>query len=31
MYFTNLLIFQRMHRRPRFARSMPVADIIVQA
>ena len=31
MHFMNLIIFNRIHRRPRFARRMPVADSVVQA
>ena len=31
MHFMNLIIFNRIHRRPRFASRMPVADSVVQA
>jgi len=31
MHFMNLIIFNRIHRRPRFARRMPVAESVVQA
>jgi hypothetical protein len=30
MHFFNLLIFQRIHRRPRFFRKMPAAESVVQ-
>jgi hypothetical protein len=31
MHFFNLLIFQRIHRRPRFFRKAPSADSVVSA
>ncbi len=31
MHFFNLLIFQRIHRRPRFVRRVPQADRVVHA
>ena len=31
MHFFNLLIFQRIHRRPKFLRKMPPADSVVHA
>jgi hypothetical protein len=31
MHFANLLIFQRIHRRPKFARRIPVAESVVRA
>jgi len=31
MHFFNLLIFQRIHRRPRFFRKMPPAESVVHA
>ncbi len=31
MHFFNLLIFQRIHRRPRFFRKTPLAESVVQA
>lgn len=30
MHFFNLLIFQRIHRKPRFFRKMPAAESVVQ-
>ena len=31
MHFFNLLIFQRIHRRPRFSRTTPASESVVQA